>query len=234
MSLRPLILALAALAAVPAVDAGAAEAQPRNASAALQLADRDDDRRAARTRPRDRDDDRYDRDDDRRRGDRDRDDDWYDDRYDRDDHRSWERRGRRGASRIPPGHLPPPGYCRDWLPGVPPGRQPPPYPCGRAAFPFLGGGHGVVLHELPRYRDLDARDLERILGRGAYRRLEDEVRHLGIGGRLGGQLDVRAGALRLDLAAGRTFLGRLVDRDGDWVIDEVRPSDQVRHRLWRR
>lgn len=24
---------------------------------------------------------------------------------------------------IPPGHLPPPGQCRVWMPGVPPGRQ---------------------------------------------------------------------------------------------------------------
>jgi hypothetical protein len=25
---------------------------------------------------------------------------------------------------IPPGHLPPPGLCRVWLPGTPPGHQP--------------------------------------------------------------------------------------------------------------
>jgi hypothetical protein len=25
---------------------------------------------------------------------------------------------------IPPGHLPPPGYCRVWMPGEPPGHQP--------------------------------------------------------------------------------------------------------------
>jgi len=25
---------------------------------------------------------------------------------------------------IPPGHLPPPGQCRVWIPGQPPGRQP--------------------------------------------------------------------------------------------------------------
>ncbi|HEU5305036.1 MAG TPA: hypothetical protein VFU40_10370 [Gemmatimonadales bacterium] len=30
---------------------------------------------------------------------------------------------------IPPGHLPPPGRCRIWLPGNPPGHQPPPQGC---------------------------------------------------------------------------------------------------------
>jgi hypothetical protein len=30
---------------------------------------------------------------------------------------------------IPPGHLPPPGHCRIWIPGRPPGHQPPPGQC---------------------------------------------------------------------------------------------------------
>ena len=30
---------------------------------------------------------------------------------------------------IPPGHLPPPGECRIWIPGRPPGHQPPPGLC---------------------------------------------------------------------------------------------------------
>ena len=30
---------------------------------------------------------------------------------------------------IPPGHFPPPGQCRVWIPGRPPGHQPPPGPC---------------------------------------------------------------------------------------------------------
>jgi hypothetical protein len=38
-----------------------------------------------------------------------------------------EFRGRHGH--IPPGHLPPPGECRVWLPGRPPGHQPPPGRC---------------------------------------------------------------------------------------------------------
>ena len=37
-------------------------------------------------------------------------------------------RGQRGF-RIPPGHMPPPGQCRVWYPGIPPGRQLPPVPC---------------------------------------------------------------------------------------------------------
>jgi len=40
--------------------------------------------------------------------------------------------GRRVSYRrlpIPRGHLPPPGRCRVWLPGVPPGHQPAPGPC---------------------------------------------------------------------------------------------------------
>lgn len=43
-------------------------------------------------------------------------------------------RGSRGpvAHPIPPGHLPPPGACRIWYPGVPPGHQPPPVDCGYA------------------------------------------------------------------------------------------------------
>jgi hypothetical protein len=40
--------------------------------------------------------------------------------------------------RIPPGHYPPPGTCRAWVPGRPPGRQTAPGPCP------------VVERELPR------------------------------------------------------------------------------------
>ena len=34
---------------------------------------------------------------------------------------------------IPPGHLPPPGKCRIWLPGTPPGHQPKPASCNQLA-----------------------------------------------------------------------------------------------------
>ena len=39
-------------------------------------------------------------------------------------------RGRsREATRIPRGHLAPPGECRNWYAGRPAGHQPPPYRC---------------------------------------------------------------------------------------------------------
>ena len=41
-------------------------------------------------------------------------------------------RDRRTSSRIPPGHMPPPGSCRIWVDGTPPGHQPPPTDCRTA------------------------------------------------------------------------------------------------------
>lgn len=35
--------------------------------------------------------------------------------------------------KIPPGHLPPPGECRVWVPGEPPGHQAPPGSCATLA-----------------------------------------------------------------------------------------------------
>jgi len=35
--------------------------------------------------------------------------------------------------KIPPGHLPPPGSCRIWIPGTPPGKQPRPGDCDQLA-----------------------------------------------------------------------------------------------------
>ncbi len=57
------------------------------------------------------------KDDDRREDDDDDDDD--------DDGRE----EKRGAYRIPKGHLPPPGHCRIWYPNRPAGHQPPPQRC---------------------------------------------------------------------------------------------------------
>lgn len=34
--------------------------------------------------------------------------------------------------KIPPGHLPPPGRCRVWIPNRPPGQQGPPTSCSQA------------------------------------------------------------------------------------------------------
>lgn len=34
---------------------------------------------------------------------------------------------------VPPGHLPPPGQCRVWMPGEPPGQQKKKYPVGQCS-----------------------------------------------------------------------------------------------------
>jgi len=44
---------------------------------------------------------------------------------------------------IPPGHYPPPGYCRVWIPGRPPGRQAKAVPCRTVGDVPLGAW---VLH----------------------------------------------------------------------------------------
>lgn len=217
------LIALAALLAVP--ESGAAEAAAKPRSTTSHLTDRDDDGRAARSRPRDRrDDDRDDRDDrveDRsraeRRGDRAEDRSRAERRDRRDD--GWERRGdRRGGRYEDRGRHR--GDSRGWS--------------RHDGFPFLGGGRGVELYELPRYSDLDSRDLSRILGRHAYRQLEHEARRAGLRGPLHGVLSDRGHNLRLDISVGNVFVGRLLDRDGDWVIDEGRASDQFRRGHGRR
>lgn len=47
-------------------------------------------------------------------------------------------------------------------------------------------------------------------------------------------LSTRGRDLRLDVSVGNVFVGRLIDTNGDWVIDEGRVSDQFRHGRWRR
>jgi len=49
---------------------------------------------------------------------------------------------------IPPGHLPPPGSCRIWEPGLPPGHQKPPMDCDMA-FRNAPPGYWVI----ERWRD---------------------------------------------------------------------------------
>ena len=44
------------------------------------------------------------------------------------------------AVKIPPGHLPPPGKCRIWFPGIPPGQQPPPGECYELQYHVPLGG----------------------------------------------------------------------------------------------
>lgn len=48
---------------------------------------------------------------------------------------------------IPPGHLPPPGYCRIWIPGMPPGHQSPPGRCSELE-------HRVPVGAWLLYRDI--------------------------------------------------------------------------------
>jgi hypothetical protein len=91
--------------------------QGRGGHRAERSDDRDRDRdRGEWRRTRDRDWDRGDR------SERRRDRDWAD--------RDWQSGPpRHVGGGMPPGHRPPPGYCRNWIPGIPPGHQPPPFRC---------------------------------------------------------------------------------------------------------
>lgn len=206
----PILIAFGVLLAVPPAGAAEAPAEPRRSTS--QLADRDDDGRAARSRPgvilrdeRDRRDDRSRRDGDWERDRRGREGDWVtrDARRGRSDDRRRDDRARRGRSRV------------------------------HADFPFLGGGYGLPFQALPRYSHLEARDLDRILGRRAFDRLESEIRRAGLRGPIRGLLSTRGRTLRLDVSAGNVFLGRLIDHDGDWFVDESRASDVWRQGRWR-
>lgn len=44
---------------------------------------------------------------------------------------------------VPPGHMPPPGQCRIWYPGVPPGQQPPPGDCHELGYRVPAGAYLV-------------------------------------------------------------------------------------------
>lgn len=68
--------------------------------------------------------------------------------------------GPRNLGRIPPGHYPPPGHCRLWIPGRPPGHQPPPVRCGSLARRVPGGA--FVLYNAKAWdADYDWRRYER-------------------------------------------------------------------------
>jgi len=51
-------------------------------------------------------------------------------KHGRDDRASSSYFHEHGHTRIPSGHMPPPGQCRIWYPDRPPGHQPPPFRCG--------------------------------------------------------------------------------------------------------
>ncbi len=90
----------------------------------------------------------------------------------------------RGYSRgyaIPNGHLPPPGECRVWRPGVPAGQQRPPTDCATARYEarryggrvIYGGGEGGDEYRRDRY-DRDGRyDREHADRYGPDRREDD-------------------------------------------------------------
>ena len=56
-----------------------------------------------------------------------------------------------GKLGIPPGHLPPPGQCRIWIPGRPPGHQPPPGRCSSLASQVPPGAW--LIHSPSRARE---------------------------------------------------------------------------------
>jgi hypothetical protein len=67
--------------------------------------------------------------------------------------------------RVPPGHMPPPGYCRLWYPGVPPGHQPRPERCERL-FRARHLPPGAVIVGAPAHDVVYADDRGRGRGRG--------------------------------------------------------------------
>ena len=160
-------------------------------------------------------------------------------------------RGPRGhqTARIPPGHLPPPGACRVWIPGRPPGHQPPPTSCRDAYRQARRSGGMIVNHdgvvrgrrsdrwhrrrggEIVFRRRPDRREgvyvrvevIIDLLGRDGYRRLREHQRRLDASGRLA----VRwvgtgaSGRAVIQVRAGRQPLAELVDRNGDRRVDSI-------------
>lgn len=61
-------------------------------------------------------------------------------RFDRDRRDGNSHFHRQGQTRIPNGHLPPPGECRVWYPNRPAGQQPPPFKCGQSPDRVEPGG----------------------------------------------------------------------------------------------
>ncbi len=75
---------------------------------------------------------------------------WRPHRYD------WDARARdyflpRPGLRIAVGFLPPPGYCREWIPGVAPAYQPPPVQCDDLFLPYGYARAGVLILGSPGY-----------------------------------------------------------------------------------
>lgn len=66
-----------------------------------------------------------------------------------------------GYTRIPDGHVPPPGECRIWYPGRPAGRQPPPFKCGQAHDRVEPGGWLISPGPGPQEIEVAVYDLRR-------------------------------------------------------------------------
>jgi len=73
---------------------------------------------------------------------------------------------------IPPGHLPPPGLCRVWLPGEPPGHQPPVRAC--ASIEVVAPAGSWIVYRPPKHkkevyvRVVDRRRAGMVVGFRAY------------------------------------------------------------------
>jgi hypothetical protein len=66
-----------------------------------------------------------------------------------------------GYSRIPNGHLPPPGECRIWYPDRPAGRQPPPFKCDDRRGRVEPGGWLIAPGPQPQEVRVDVYDPRR-------------------------------------------------------------------------
>lgn len=66
-----------------------------------------------------------------------------------------------GYTRIPNGHLPPPGECRIWYPDRPAGQQPPPFKCGQARGRVEPGGWMISPGPQPQEVEVAVYDVQR-------------------------------------------------------------------------
>ena len=74
----------------------------------------------------------------------------------RDDQSSYFQR--HGKTRIPNGHMPPPGECRIWYPDRSPGHQPPPLKCSEARGRVEPGGWLISPGSRPQEIEVDVYD----------------------------------------------------------------------------
>ncbi|MGR4871079.1 hypothetical protein ACIPRI_19705 [Variovorax sp. LARHSF232] len=66
-----------------------------------------------------------------------------------------------GYTRIPKGHMPPPGECRIWYPDRPAGHQPPPFKCGQARGRVEPGGWLITPGRQPQEIEVSVYDARR-------------------------------------------------------------------------